>query len=141
MPSVLIDDVGDIGAEDDERRMRDVDDVEHAERNRDADRHGGVEAAEQKAGDDRIDQQFEGNIHTRLNRRRRCLSIAGQFARYDARPRSVIELPALLPSEAFAFLLSHSSRPAATDFAAVCRKAGGLASLLNDQPNLCKCGK
>ncbi|MGA9050201.1 MAG: hypothetical protein WB422_02235, partial [Pseudolabrys sp.] len=101
--------------------MRDVDNVEHAEGNRDTGRDGSVKAAEQKPRDNRVHQQIEGNIHTRLNRRRRCLSIAGQFARYDARPRSVIELPALLPSEAFAFLLSHSSRPAATDFAAVCR--------------------
>src|SRR6185503_12282245 len=55
----LIDDVGDVGAEDDERRMRDVDDVEDAERNRHADRHRGVKAADQEAGDDRIDEQFD----------------------------------------------------------------------------------
>ena len=55
-----IDDVGDVGAEDDEGRMRDVDDVEDAERDRHADRHGGVEAAEQQPGDDGIDQQVPG---------------------------------------------------------------------------------
>jgi hypothetical protein len=43
--------------------MRDVDDVEHAERDRDADRHRDVEAAKQNAGDDRVDQQFDGEVH------------------------------------------------------------------------------
>ncbi len=133
-----IDDVGDVGPENDERRMRDVDNVEHAEGNRDTGRDGGVKAAEQEPRDNGIHQEIEGNIHTRLNRRRCRRALPDSSPGYDARPRSVIELPALLPSEAFAFLLSHSSRPAATDFAALCRKAGGLASLLNDQPNLCK---
>jgi hypothetical protein len=58
-PEGLIDDIGDVGAEDDERRMGDIDDVEDAERNRDADRHSGVESAEQQARDNRIDEQFD----------------------------------------------------------------------------------
>ncbi len=60
---ILIDDVGEIGAEDDERRMRDVDDIEHPERDRDADRHSDVETAEQHARDDGVDQKLEGEIH------------------------------------------------------------------------------
>ena len=43
--------------------MRDVDDVEDAERDRDADRHGGVEPAEQQPGDHRVDQEFETDAH------------------------------------------------------------------------------
>src|SRR6202035_147344 len=39
--------------------LGDVGDVEHAERDRDADADRGVEAAEQDAGDDRVDQQIE----------------------------------------------------------------------------------
>jgi hypothetical protein len=39
--------------------MRDVDDVENAEGNRDPDRHRGIETAEQQAGDDGIDEQFD----------------------------------------------------------------------------------
>ena len=54
-PIVAIDDVGDVGAQDDEGRMRDVDDIEHAEGDRDADRHGRVKAAEQQASDDGVD--------------------------------------------------------------------------------------
>jgi hypothetical protein len=37
--------------------MRDVDDIEHSEGDRDAGRHGGVKASEQQSGDDRIDQE------------------------------------------------------------------------------------
>ena len=54
-----VDDIGDVGAENDEGGMRDVDDVEDAERDRDADGHGGIEAAEQNAGDQGVDQQIE----------------------------------------------------------------------------------
>ncbi len=43
--------------------MRDVDDVEHAEGDRDADRDGGVEAAEQHAGDDGVEQKVHGDAH------------------------------------------------------------------------------
>ena len=56
-PKIDIDDVGDVGAEDDEGGMGDVDDVEDAERDRNADRHRGVEPAEQDAGDHRVEQQ------------------------------------------------------------------------------------
>jgi hypothetical protein len=139
-PELDIDDIGDVGSENDERRMGDVHDVEHAEGNRNASRDCGVESAEQKPRDNRVHQQIEGNIHTRLNRlaaAMHCQTVRPN----DARPRSAIELPALLPSEALRFYLSHSNRPAATDFAAVCRKPRSLASLLNDQPKLCKCGK
>jgi hypothetical protein len=58
-PESSVDDVGDVRAEDDEGGMGDVDDVEDAERDRHADRHGGVESAEQDAGDYRVDQQIE----------------------------------------------------------------------------------
>src|SRR5207248_3237009 len=57
-----IDDIGDVGAEDDEGGMRDIDDVEDAERDRHADGDGGVEAAQQNAGDQRIDQQVETKV-------------------------------------------------------------------------------
>ena len=50
MPNVVLHDVGDVGAQNDEGRMGDVDDVQHAERDRHADRDGGIEAAEQQAG-------------------------------------------------------------------------------------------
>ena len=53
----LVHDIGDIGAEDDEGGMRDIDDVENAERDRYADRDRGVESAEQNSGDQRIDQE------------------------------------------------------------------------------------
>ena len=43
--------------------MRDVDDVEDAERDRNAEGHGGVEPAEQDAGDQGIDQQIEAETH------------------------------------------------------------------------------
>ena len=59
MPRLALDDIGDVGAEEDEGRMRDVDDVEHAERDRDAGGDGGVETAEQQPGDDRIDQEID----------------------------------------------------------------------------------
>src|SRR5579885_1485366 len=58
--------VSDIRAEQDEGRMRDVDDVEHAEGNRNAGRDGGIESAEQEAGDDRVDQEVD--VHARSGR-------------------------------------------------------------------------
>ena len=73
MPSALVDDVGDVGAEDDEGRMRDIDDVENAERDRDADGDGGIEAAEQKPGDQGIDQEIVRNIHASPRLRRLVL--------------------------------------------------------------------
>src|SRR5262249_56729823 len=54
---VGIDDVSDVGAEDDEGRVSDVDDVENAEGDRDAGGDGGVEAAQHEAGDDRVDEE------------------------------------------------------------------------------------
>ena len=43
--------------------MGDVDDVEDAERDRDPQRHGGIEPAQQDAGDQRIDQQVIAKAH------------------------------------------------------------------------------
>ena len=54
-----VDDISDVRAENDEGRMRDIDNVENAERMGHADRHCGVEAAEQQAGNDCIDEQFD----------------------------------------------------------------------------------
>jgi hypothetical protein len=51
--------IGDVGAEDDEGGVGDVDDVENAERNRHPHRHRGIEAAEQQSGRHRIEQQVE----------------------------------------------------------------------------------
>ena len=56
---VIGDDVGGVGAEQDKGRLRDIGDIEHAERDRDADSDRGIEAAEQDPGDDRVDQQIE----------------------------------------------------------------------------------
>ena len=53
-----IDDVGDVRPDDDEARMRDIDDVEDAERYRNAYRHGGIEAAEQQSRDQRVHQEI-----------------------------------------------------------------------------------
>src|SRR5215470_2088061 len=58
-----VDDVGDVGAEDDEGGMRDVDDVEDAERNRYADCDRRIKSTEQDPGDQRVDQQIEAEIH------------------------------------------------------------------------------
>src|SRR5262249_39325305 len=49
-----IENVGDIGADDDEARMGDVDDVQDAEGDRDADSYGGVESAKQQSRDQRV---------------------------------------------------------------------------------------
>ena len=58
-----VDEIGEVGAEDDEGRMRDVDDVEHAERNRNAGGDGGIEGPEQQSGGNCVDQQPEIEIH------------------------------------------------------------------------------
>ena len=50
-----VDEIGEIGAEDDKGGMRDVDDVEHAERNRNAGGDGGIEGPEQQSGDNCVD--------------------------------------------------------------------------------------
>src|SRR5262249_18365572 len=62
----LVQDVDEIGAENDEGGMRDIDDVEHAKGNRDAYGHRGIKAAEQNPGDDRAQQQLSGNPHPAL---------------------------------------------------------------------------
>jgi hypothetical protein len=54
-----IDEIGGIGAENDEGRVGDVDNVENAERQRYAGRDRRVEAADQDAGDDGVDQKIE----------------------------------------------------------------------------------
>ena len=59
IPKWRLVDVGGVGAEQDEGRLRDVGDVEHAERDRHPDADRGVKAAEQDAGDDRVDEKFE----------------------------------------------------------------------------------
>ena len=43
--------------------MRDVDDIEHAEGDRHADRHRCVEAAQKQAGHQGVAQQIEGQVH------------------------------------------------------------------------------
>ena len=65
--------IGDVGAEDDEGGVGDVDDVENAERNRHPHRHRGIEAAEQQAGRHCIEQQVVGHFPPALFRPNRCL--------------------------------------------------------------------
>ena len=52
-----------ISAENNEGRMRDIDDVEDAERQRHARGDGGIEAADQYAGDDGVDKKIERKNH------------------------------------------------------------------------------
>ena len=54
-----IDEIGGVGAENDEGGVGDVDNVENAERQRHAGRDRRVEAADQDAGDDGVDQKIE----------------------------------------------------------------------------------
>src|SRR6266545_1156157 len=61
----VVDDVRDIRAQDDESRVRDVDDVEHPERDRDADAHRGVKPAEQEAGNDCVGEQRPRDFHAK----------------------------------------------------------------------------
>jgi len=56
-------DIGDVGAENDETGMRDIDDIENAERHRNPDGHGGVEGAEQNPRGQRIEEKIIGNVH------------------------------------------------------------------------------
>src|SRR5262245_1830320 len=65
-----IDDVGDVGTENNERRMCDIDDVEHSEGNRNTGGDSGVKSAEQKPCHDGVHQEIKGNIHTHINRHR-----------------------------------------------------------------------
>ena len=62
-----VDDIGDVRTEDDERRVGDVDDVEHPERDRDADAQGRVETAEQQPGDDGVEHQRRREFHRDKN--------------------------------------------------------------------------
>ncbi len=63
IPKAAVEHIGRVGAQQDEGGLGDVGDVEHAERDRDADADRRIEAAEQDAGDDRVDQQIERNAH------------------------------------------------------------------------------
>ena len=63
-PELDVDDIGDVGAENDEGRVGDVDDVEHAERDRHAGGHRSIEAADQDARHDGIDQKIERKDHS-----------------------------------------------------------------------------
>src|ERR1700683_3012758 len=58
-----IDDVGDVGAKDNEGRVGNIDDVENAEGDRNATGDRGVEAADQETRDDGIDEKREGKDH------------------------------------------------------------------------------
>src|SRR4051795_4972541 len=55
--------IGGIGTEKNESRMCDVDDVEHTERYRDADRYGSIKTSQKEAGNDGVSQKVEGQIH------------------------------------------------------------------------------
>ena len=81
----LVHDIGDVGAEDDEGRMRDVDDVENAERDRDADRDGGIESAEQNAGDQRIDQEVAAHARPVRERVGEAMGEKSEFERRATR--------------------------------------------------------
>src|SRR5215472_11827348 len=54
--------------------MRDVDDVENAERNRDSDGHGRIEAAEQQPGHHCVEQQVVRQLFPPLASRRSASS-------------------------------------------------------------------
>ena len=60
---IVVHHVGGVRAENDEGRMRDVDDVEDAERQRDARGHRRVKTADQNARDDGIHQEIERKDH------------------------------------------------------------------------------
>ena len=49
-----VDEISEVGAENDEGRMRNIDDVEHAERDRNAGGDGGIKSTEQQPGGDRV---------------------------------------------------------------------------------------
>jgi hypothetical protein len=72
-----IDDVCDIRAENNEARVRDIDDIEHTKLDLESGGHGGVESAEQQPGDARAYQQIEGNVHTILDWRTRAYNVVG----------------------------------------------------------------
>ena len=58
-PKPAVQDPGDVRADDDERRVGDVDDVELAEADGEPDRHGGIEAAEQNPRDEGIRKEID----------------------------------------------------------------------------------
>ena len=62
--------IGEVGADDDEGRVGDVDDVELAEGDRQTERHGGVETTEQQARDDSVQEQSGIDNHCRRGARR-----------------------------------------------------------------------
>src|SRR5262249_9239102 len=87
-----------VGAQHDEGGVRDIDDVEHAEGDRDADRHYGVETAEQQPREDGVQEQlwvpqhsgfsqsrgpslarFPGAVSPRVTRNRALGALRGGF--------------------------------------------------------------
>ncbi len=62
-PQRRVGQVGDVGTEDDEGGMGNVDDVEHAEGDRHADRDGGIESAKQQPGHHGIAEEGDGRFH------------------------------------------------------------------------------
>ena len=63
-PPQAVEHVGDIGAQNNESRMGDIDDVELTERNGEPEAHRGIKAAQQHAGDQRIKQEIDGEQRT-----------------------------------------------------------------------------
>src|SRR3954462_6032196 len=85
--------------------MRDVDDVEHAECDRNSDRHGDIEAAEQHARNNGVEQKLEGEIHALDARRQPCGAMR-------AAGRSAVRCPAFTsPAARFSWLLASSMAP------------------------------
>src|SRR3954470_7967777 len=82
--------------------MRDVDDVEHAECDRNSDRHGNIEAAEQHARNNGVDQKLEGEIHALDARRQPCGAM--RAAGRSGGPMSGIHFP----RGTFSWLLASS---------------------------------
>ena len=62
-----VDHIGRVGAQDDKRRMGDVDHVQPAESDGQAQTDGGIESAQQNPGDDGVRQQIESE-HRRTAR-------------------------------------------------------------------------
>jgi hypothetical protein len=57
--------------------MRDIDDIEHAKRDRDSGGNSGIEAAEQQPGDNRAYQKIDGYFHAILDGRARAYNVVG----------------------------------------------------------------
>jgi hypothetical protein len=81
--------------------VRNVHDVEHAERDRNSGSHRGVKSAKQQPGDDCVDYKIEGNIHTLPNRdrSRRHITLFFRRAMSPARqpPSARQKVPVLPP--------------------------------------------